>query len=341
VVVAALVIGGVTTILLLNRGESPTEMALQAGQAIAPASGVTLTGSYDQAAATLTVTKAGTVEGTYAQGPFPVTRITINGVTYLKAPGGFWNLQTNIPSGGSTLASGKWAKTPASDVTSFAALTPGAISRVLEHVGSQPQFADTTLGKTKVVRITAQDVSYYITTSTPNRLLRMDGTINGTGYSFDLTPLTAQSIAPAFSVMHSDVQGLENAVDPEAQIVESGNGQFGNNCNNDVACTVSVKVSVTDSGSATVLVKMTVNFSGTKNGPTFGSCNDTIPADTNNASATVSVTPSCTLGGSTWSGWFDSHTSNFFLWVATQSVPTVNSATDVQALQNTLNQEQG
>jgi len=340
VVVAALVAGGVTTVLLLNKGESPTEMALQAGQGIAPASGVTLSGSYDQAPANLTVTKAGTVEGTYSQDPFSVSRITINGVTYLKAPAGFWNLQSNIPQGASSLASGKWAKTPASDVTSFDGFVPRAISRVLENVGNQPHFVDTTLGGTKVIKLTVQDVSYYITTSSPNRLLRMDGTIDGTSYSLNVTPLTSKTIAPAFSVMHSDVQNLQNAIDPEAQTVEDGNGAFGNNCNNDVACTVSVKVSVTDSGSATVLVELTVKFSGTKNGTPFGSCTDTVPANTADSSQAVTVTPSCTLGGSAWSGWFDSHTGNFTVWAATQSLPTVNSASDVAALQNTLNQEQ-
>lgn len=341
VVVAALIAGAVVAFAVLGGGESPTQMAMQAGQAIAQAKGVSVSGTYGQPSAALTITKAGTVEGTYSQGPFSVTRLTINGVTYLKAPAGFWNLQNNIPQGASSLAAGKWSKTPSSDVTSFSGLTPGAIAGVLEHVGNQPHFVNTTLGGTNVIKLTAQDTSYFITTSSPNRLLRVDGSINGTSYSFSLTPLTSQSIASAFTTMHSDIGGLQGAIDPEAQIDEDGNGQFGNNCNNDSACTVSVNVSVTDSGSSTVLVKMTANFSGTKNGTPFGTCNDTIPANTANSSTKVTVSASCTLTGHTWSGWFDSHTSNFTLWVATQSEPVVNSASDVAALQNDLNSEQG
>ena len=254
---------------------------------------------------------------------------------------GYWNLQTNSPGGASSLADGKWAKTPASDVTNFSGLTPGQVSRVLEHVGNQPHFSDTTISGTKVIKLTAQDVSYLITTSTPNRLLRMDGSINGTDYSLNVTSLTAKTIASAFTTMHADVQSLLNAVDPEAQIEEQGNGNFGNNCNNDVSCTVSVKVTVNDSGSQTVLVKMTANFSGAKNGKAFGTCTDVVPASTADTSKTVTVTPQCTLNGRTWSGWFDSHTSNFTLWVATQSEPTVNSSSDIATLQNALTQEQG
>lgn len=341
VVVAALIVGGVTAFIVLRGGESPTQMAMEAGQAIAPAKGLSLSGTYDQAPAAVTVTKAGTVEGTYSQGPFAVTRLTIGGVTYLKAPAGFWNLQTNIPQGASSLAAGKWAKTPTPDVTSFGGLLPGVIAGVLEHVGSAPHVVNTTLGGNQVIKLTSQDASYYITTSAPNRLLRIDGSINGTAYSFNITSLTSQTIAPTFSAMHSDVQSLLNAIDPEAQIDEDGNGQFGNNCNNDTSCTVSVNVSVTDSGSPTVLVRMTANFSGTKNGKSFGTCTDMIPANTANSSKKVTVSASCTLTGSTWSGWFDSHTSNFFLWVATQSEPTVNSANDIATLQSDLSNEQG
>jgi hypothetical protein len=35
-------------------------------------------------------------------------------------------------------------------------------------------------------------------------------------YSFDITPLTAATIGPAFTIMHSDVQALQDAQDPTA-----------------------------------------------------------------------------------------------------------------------------
>jgi hypothetical protein len=316
-------------------------MALQAGQAIGPASGLQFSGNYNGKPLNLTVTKAGTLAGTYSQGPFQVTRITINGTTYLNAPAGYWNLQTNIPGGASTVAAGKWAKTPSDDVTSFATLTPGGIANVLEHVGSKPSYVNTTLGHTSVIKLTDNEVTYFITTSSPNRLMQMDGSIEGDNYVLQPTALTAKTIAPAFSTMHSDVQDLLGAVDPEAEISQVGNGTLGSNCNNDSECTVTTKATVSDSGSQTVLIQLTAKFSGTKGGTPFGTCSDTVAANTAFSSTAVSVTLACTLGGATWQGWFDSHTGQFELWVETLPLPTVNSASDIASLQSALNQQQG
>jgi hypothetical protein len=343
-VVAAVVAGGVTGIvLLLNKGESPSAMALQAGQAIAPAAGVTLSGSYDEASASLTVTKAGTVAGTYTQGAFPVTRITIDGVTYLKAPTGFWGLAPGVQSAAAQQAGGAWAKAPASDVTSFASFTPAQIARVLEHVGPNPHVVDTTLGQTKVINLTTGGASYYITTSTPNRLLR----IEGPSYSFNITPLTATTIAPVYTVMQGYVQALLNAQDPEANL-NPGTPSLANDCStSDTSCTVSQQLTVIDTGSATVLLTMTADFSGTKDGTAFGSCNATEPANTNNSSTGVSVTLTCALTGQAWTGWVDSQvlatintTGTFTTWVQTTVDVEVNTASDVTALQNVLNQQQ-
>jgi hypothetical protein len=347
-VVAAVIAGGVTgLVLLLDKGESPAAMAMQAGQAIAPAAGVNLSGSFDQAPANLTVTNAGTVTGTYSQEAFSATRFTINGVTYLKAPAGFWALQQGVQSAAASQAGNAWAKTPGSDVTSFAAFTPGQIAHVLEHVSGQPDVVDTTLGHTKVINLTIGGTSYYITTSTPNRLLRIDGSSGGLGYSFNITPLTATTIAPVYTIMRGYVQALQNAQDPEASLTP-GNPNLGNDCSTtDTSCTVTESMTVTDSGSATVLLTMTANFSGTKNGTPFGSCNATQPVSTDNSSKSVSVSLTCQLTGQAWQGWVDSQvlatidtTGTFNTWVQTTVDVEVNSASDVTALQNTLNQQQ-
>jgi hypothetical protein len=347
-VVAAVVAGGVTSVvLLLNKGESPTAMALQAGQAIAPAAGVALSGTFDQAPANLTVTKAGTVDGTYSQEAFPATRITIDGVTYLKAPAGFWALQQGLQGAAVQQAGGAWAKAPASDVTSFASLTPAQIARVLEHVGSHPDVVYTALGRTKVINLTAGSASYYITTSTPNRLLRIDGNSGSLGYSFNITPLTSRTIAPAYGVMHGYVQALQGAQDPEADLT-SGNPSLASDCSTtDTSCTVSQQLTVTDPGSATVLLTMTADFSGTQGGTPFGSCNAALPASTNNSKTGVNATLTCALTGQAWKAWVDSEvqatintTGKFSTWVQTTVEVEVNSASDVTALQNTLDQQQ-
>ena len=82
-VVAAAVAGA---LLLLRKSESPTMMALKSGQAMASAAGLSFSGTTAGGAASLTVTRQDTVEGSYAQERDRVGVVMINGVAYLKAP---------------------------------------------------------------------------------------------------------------------------------------------------------------------------------------------------------------------------------------------------------------
>jgi hypothetical protein len=334
----ALVVAAAATavVLLLVKGESPTTMALQSGQAIAPAAGLTFTGTIAGESANLTVTRAGTVEGSYTQGGNSLTRITINGVTYLKASAAFWKDQVINPLS-APQAAGNWAKAPASAVSmNLDSLTPTQISRTLEHMGNQPRVAYTTLSGTKVIKLTDHRTSYYITVSSPNRLLQVTGRSGTAPYSFSITPLTAITIGPVFTILHSDVQGLQGAVDPVAFVLPLQKIQFHSDCNsnNSSSCTVSEEVSVTDTASPTVLVEMTADFSGTKGGSPFTTCTDTV------SSADTDVTPSCGISGSAWTGWINSHSSNFNTWVGAHFEATVNSASDIATLQNDLDQQQ-
>jgi hypothetical protein len=333
--VALLVGAGATGFVLLSKSESPTTMALQSGQAVALAQGLTLTGTIAGQNASLTVTRAGTVEGSYSQSGNPVTRITINDVTYIKAPTAFWRSVVIDPVA-ARQAGGNWARAHgAAVIMTFDSLTPGQIARVLEHVGNNPRVVDTTLGGTKVIKLSAGGVSYYITTSTPNRLVRIVNGSSTTPYSFNVTPLTAATIGPVFTTLHRDVQGLQGAVDPEAIVHPLQKIHFHSDCNGVSSCTVSVKVSVNDPATPKMLLKMTVGFSGTKNGAAFGRCTKTVPV-----TAGGTVTPACGLHGPVWSGWISSHTGNFFTWADAHFEPTVNSARDIVTLQNQLNQEQ-
>jgi hypothetical protein len=332
VVVGATAAGAV---LLLGKSESPTTMALQSGQAIGHAKGLTLTGTIDGQNANLAVTRAGTVEGSYSQSGNPVTRITINDVTYIKAPTAFWKSVVTDPLAAQQ-AGGNWSRAFGGAINmTFDSLTPGQVAHVLEHVGNNPRVAHTTLGGTKVIKLTAHGTSYYITTSTPNRLIRIVGRSGPTPYSFNVTPLTAATIGPVFTILHGDVQGLQGAVDPQAIVDPLQKIRFHPDCNGASSCTVSSKVSVSDPATPKMLLKMTVDFSGTKNGAAFASCTDTVPV-----AAGGTVTPACGLRGSVWSGWVNSHTSNFFTWADAHFETTVNPASDIVTLQNELTQQQ-
>lgn len=336
-VVAALAAAGVTVVVLrLNKPESPTQMALESGRALAPAAGLTLTGTLGEAPANVTVTKGGTVEASYTQDNARVSQVTIGGVSYVEAPASFWS----FAEGGSDTATnqaqqqaaGHWAKVPAGRVMSFAAFTPSQVSLVLEHVGQHPRAASVTLGGTKVTRFTVRGVSYYVTSSRPNRLIHI--TEPG-GYSLDVTQLDATTIAPVFTILHGDVQGFQGSPEPVAQIVPQQAIQFHSDCNGSTTCTVSIKVRVTDALSARDLLKMAVSFSGTKNGRTFATCTDTI-----SLAPAATVTPGCELGKAVWSKWVNSHTSDFNTWASPAFTVTINTAGDIAALQDELSREQ-
>jgi hypothetical protein len=335
--VVAAVVAGVATgiVLLLSKGESPTTMAQQAGRAIAPAAGLTMTGNIAGQNASLTVTRSGLVEGSYSQSGYSITRLTIGGATYLKAPASFWVTQSVDPATARQAAAG-WAKAPSATVMDFGSLTPGQLARTLEHVGTSPSVVNTTLGATKVIKLTDNFVSYFITASSPNRLVRVEGDAGSTSFAFDVSPLNGTTVGPVFTVLHGDVRRLRGAVDPAAVVNLLQKVHFHANCGGPTLCTVSNRVSVTDPDSPTILLKMTVDFSASSSGPTFAKC-----TDTTSVAAGATVTPTCRLGGAVWSHWVDSHNSNFFTWAVAHFEATVNSAKDVAAMQTELNQQQG
>jgi hypothetical protein len=331
-VVTAIVI---VIVLVAAKGESPTTMALKAGQAIAPAAGLTLAGTMDGTSASVTVTRAGTVEGSYTQAGNQVSRITIEGVTYLRAPVAFWT-DNAIGQTGAGQAAGKWAKAPADMVImKFSSLTPGQISRALEHVGKHPAVIKTVLDGRKVIRLSRLGITYYITRTSPNRLLGVRGGSGRDAYSFGITPLTTTTIGPVFTILQNDVQSLRNAPDPGAIVLPHGKIHFDSNCKSDSSCTVSSSVTLTDPGSSLIFLKMTVDFSGTRNGSAFTTCTDTVQS-----LALDTVSLSCGVKPLVWSVWVDSHLGNFNTWGRPHFAATVNSASDVTALQGELAQEQ-
>jgi hypothetical protein len=233
-------------------------------------------------------------------------------------------------------AGGNWAKALGNAVImTFDSLTPGQIGRALKHAGNSPRVVSTTLGGTKVIKLTEHGTVYYISAAAPNRLLRVAGVTGATPYSFDVTPLTPATVGPVFTTLHADVRALRGAVDPEAIVTQEQQLRFHSDCNGSVSCTVSGLVSVNDPTTPTVLLKMTVDFSGTEDGAAFASCSDTVPV-----AQGATATPACGLGGQAWSGWFTSHTRNFFTWADAHFEATMNSARDITRLQRELDQQQ-
>jgi hypothetical protein len=337
VVGAVVVIAAAVTavVLLLPKNVAPTTIALKSGQAVAASSGLTLTGSIAGGDATVSVTRAGTVEGSYSQNGNPVSRITINGVTYLKASRTFWR-STSVGATSATQAGGKWARAPADAVNMrFDSFTPAQVSRVLEHVGKNPRVTRITLGGIRVIRLVVGATTYYIATASPYRLIRIDGVSNTKRYSFDITELSAATIGPVFAALHADAQTLHGAIDPEAIVLPLEKIKFSPDCSAAVSCHVSSRVSVTRANAPRVMVTMTVDFSAVENGKPFATCVDRTPTP-----SFATVSQSCGVGGSVWSGWFNSHTGNFTTWAHARFEVTVNSASDIDALQGELNQEQ-
>ncbi|HEX5289691.1 MAG TPA: hypothetical protein VFX25_12535 [Streptosporangiaceae bacterium] len=338
--VVVIVAAAVSLTLALGGGDSPTTMALASGQAIGVADGIGYTGTISGSPASLSVTRAGTVEGTYTAGGSPVSRVTVQGITYLNAPAAFWSSQ-GIGGTEAGQAGSHWAKAPADVATiSFAGLTPVQVAATLKHVGPNPVSTAQTFDGKKIIVLTDGGVSYYITASTPHRLIHVTGGSGVSAYSFDVRPLTAGTVKPVFASVHTDVQALVGAADPGA-VVDGGTPKF-LDCSGATRCTVSSTVTVTDPTAQgnfrtpPVQVKMTVNFAPSQNGKPFANCSATVAVP-----SAAAVKPGCGVTGGAWTTWFNSHSGHFNVWADSVYAVTVNSAGSVAALQTAVSQEQG
>jgi hypothetical protein len=338
--VVVIVVVAVSLSLVLGGGDSPTTMALQSGQAIGRADAITYSGSYSGNPANLSVTRAGTVEGTFTPSGAQVSRLTVQGVTYLNGPASFWSSQ-GIGTTEANQAGGHWAKAPADAVgLSMGSLTPAQVAQVLKHVGPSPQSVKSTLHGTKIIVLTSGGVSYFITADAPHRLIHVTGGTGVGAYSLDVKPLTAATVKPVFSTVHSDVGALVGAADPSA-VVDGGTPKFGD-CNTATRCVVTTSVTVsdpTDEGNFStppVLLKMTVQFAPSENGKPFTNCSTSLTVP-----SAAAVKPTCGVTGGAWTTWFNGHTGHFNVWADADYRVTVNSAASVATLQSAVGQEQG
>ncbi len=343
--VAALVSGGVLVVILLVLGVSTLggsaddpkkisgEAAIQAGTALGTAPGLALSGTYAGGRARFDVTRAGSALGSYTSGGVRVSRVDIDGVTYLKASSSFWTAQ-GVSSVRAGKAGGTWTKAPDFTVElNLPDLSPERLAQVLKGAGDDPLATKTTVDGVQAIKMTAGGRTYYIAATGARRLLRIAGTTDAGAFSFDVTPLTASGMGAVFAALRTDVRGLANAYDPAVSVVPTSKLRFG--ACDEPGCTVSVDVrpSAVDQSTGSVRVSMNVAFRGSAG--TVSTCSDVATARIGRQR-----TLSCRTEGHVWSSWYGSQSGRFVIHAGATFSASVNSASDVAALLDKLTREQ-
>jgi hypothetical protein len=307
--------------------------AAEAGQALGQAAGAAYTGTYGGSQATFSVTKAGSAHGSYTAHSSKVTRVDVDGSTYIKADSGFWTAEGQSSSVADK-ADGKWAKAPdSSQDLKLADFSPAKLAQVLQQAGNDPLAVNTPAGSTPAIKMTVNETTYYISKSSPHRLLRVEGTSGSDPYALDVRTLDAAAMSPVFGELRSDVQGLKDAYDPSINMLPMGKIQFGS-CN-ESGCTVrgSVMPSSGDTSKSSVHITMSARFWG--DGPTVSTCKGS-----GTTTPSHQTTISCRTSGGSWSSWYRSHNGRFTIHASSTFDARVNSSSDVSALLGKLSQEQ-
>jgi hypothetical protein len=313
-------------------------MARQAGRAIGAADAISYAGTFAAQGTRISVTRAGTAEGTYERLGLPIGRVTIGGTTYLKAPVTFWTEDEQDELGLAREFAGRWVKAPDDAVTtSLGALTPVRLGRALTRVGPDPDATASTFRGRKVIVVARGGVRYYVTAIRPHRLIRVTGHSGFDPFSLDVTPLSAATVRPTFATLRDDVQALAGAPDPQA-FINGGTIKYVD-CTTLSRCGVAGAVSVTypgghDFAASPVILRMTAGFAPTQCGKPFTSCSVTVPVP-----SSAAVRPVCAVHGPAWTHWVISRRGMF--WASAEYEPEVNSASAISALQSSLSQEQG
>ncbi|WP_345429203.1 hypothetical protein [Actinoallomurus vinaceus] len=308
--------------------------ANKAGQALGQASGVTLTGTYDGGQSTFSVTKAGSARGTYTAGGSQVTRLDVDGTTYLRADRSFWTAQGGLSAERAGKADGKWTKAP-DDLArlNLTDLSSARLASALRGAVNDPLAVRTRVNGIKAIKMRIGPRTYYITKSEPRRLLRVEGYSGSERYGFDVTALPAGSVTTVFTALRSDVQGLANAYDPDLTVLPVSKVKFGS-CG-ESGCTVraDVRATTVSGSSGSVHVTMKVAFSGS--GGTVSTC-----TDAGSTSVDRQTSLSCRTSGGDWSSWYRSHNGRFTVHAKATFDAAVNSSADVNGLLGKLAQEQ-
>ncbi|MCO6004464.1 hypothetical protein NE236_05660 [Actinoallomurus purpureus] len=342
--VATLVGGGVFLVILAVIGvvalsgpdndpkKISGKVANKAGQALGQTAGVNLMGVYAGGQASFSVTKAGTARGTYTVSGSRITRVDVGGTTYLKAGTSFWTAQ-GLSAERAGKADGTWTKAPEDLSTlNLADLSPARLAAALRQAVNDPLAERTKVNGVATLKMRVGTRTYYIAEKA-HRLVRFDGNFGPERYTFDVTPLPASSVGAVFTALHTDVQGLTNAYDPDLTVEPMSKVKFGS-CG-EPGCTVraDIRATTVSESSGAVHVTMKVAFSGS--GGTVSTCTDTA-----STSADHQVGMSCRTSSGSWSSWYRSHSGRFTIHAKASFDATVNSSADVNVLLGKLAQEQ-
>jgi hypothetical protein len=340
------IVGGVLALIVIivivvavggGGGDDPKKTsgkaAAEAGRSLGQAGGAVYTGTYGGGQATFKVTKAGSARGSYTSHGSPVSRVDVDGSTYIKADSGFWSSQGESSSAAGKAAN-KWAK--ASDSASdlkLADFSPAKLSQVLQQAGNDPNAVNTPAGSTPAIKMTAGERTYYISKSSPHRLLRVEGTAGSESYALDVQALQGSAMGTVFTELRGDVQDLKDAYDPSITMLPMGKIQFGS-CT-ESGCTVRGSVMPSSSGSSDSSVHVTMNARFWGTGSTVSTCKGT---GTTTPSHETTIT--CRTSGGAWTSWYRSHSGRFTIHASSTFEATVNSSGDVNDLLSKLQQEQ-
>jgi hypothetical protein len=335
IVLAVCLLGAVIAMIGVTRGDprkADAKAAREAGRNLTKTAVLTLSGTYGTRQATFTVTTGGTARGTYTAGGEQVSRIDVGSTTYLNARQRFWTAHGES-SAIARKADGRWTQAPYGYAElGLVSLSPAHLGQNLLDPGNSPHAVKTSLDGVKAIRLTTAGLTYFVSTSEPHRVLRVQGRTVSDAFSFDTTPLSAT--ATFFTGLRKDVQGLKDAYNPNVGFLPAGATPHFSGCG-ESGCTVSGKIQPDAAGgSGKIHVVTTVEFQGTTGG-VVSRCTDSAMA-----TSKLLVKFSCRTSGSAWTSWYRSHNGRFTIRAIPMFEATVNSAQDISHLLLMLTQEQ-
>ncbi|WP_345435433.1 hypothetical protein [Actinoallomurus vinaceus] len=307
---------------------SVEQAAVEAGQDLDQAAGVSYSGTYGAKPAIFGVTRAGSAYGSFATGGSPVRQVEVAGTVYLKTDAAFWAAH-GLPADSAGRVGGRWAKAMDGVIgMRVAYLSAPYLAKTLEQVGNDPHARTVSVGGRPAIELTSGSITYDIARNKPRRLLRIKGTAGDDRFSLGVTPLQPGDTRSVFARLRGDVQELQGAFDPGITPLQDGKIQF-SACGQS-GCMVRGTVTPTadkDPFSSTKRSDITMNVSFGAGGPATPTC-----VGTGSAEKYQKVTITCRATSTAWSSWYRAQSHGNELHATATFDAHVNSTADIQHL---------
>lgn len=243
----------------------------------------------------LSITNQGEGYGTLS-GPFTAEVMTIDGELYIKADQKYWATEDSEKV---AAYANQWVKAEQMgggfDMSLFSPEgLDGAVEAATASIDPQKirTAPEASVGGKKALKIEGSGATFYITSETPHRLLRVEGSISDmNGVAFDLEGLSDEDARKVYDQLTTLAK--QPVHDPDAS-VSFVDRKFG-------ACAVTCQVIATlrnDSRDATVYPRMVVTIHA--DGQARGSCTVDIPAIAPGGVRTGS----CVVTSAGWQAWY-------------------------------------